>query len=314
VTGTSSWEIDEGSRYIGFREAFERICSTLRPIGTEEIPLGMSANRIAAGDAVALVSYPSADISLKDGFALRSADVAQASRRRPASLKIIGSVFAGSSFRGQVNPGSAVKVCSGAPIPAGADAVISAEFSEEISKDEVRIRADAGIGRNILRSGDEVRAGSVIVGEGGIFLPGIMGMAAAAGISRVHVYRRPKAALLAVGDEVVAAGGQLQAGQVYASNLVTLEAWLHSFGIDCVTSIVKDDTNAIKLELDRRLSAVDVLLTSGGAWGSERDLVIGVLEELGWHRVFHHVRMGPGKGISFGCEKCRRSASRRPGQ
>ena len=298
--GAGSVEIDDGSRYVGYREAFELVCSKVAPIGAEEIPVGLSANRIAAGDAVAALSYPSIDISLKDGFALKSADVAQALRRRPVSLKIIGSAFAGSSFPGQVSPGCAVKVCSGAPIPAGAEAVIPAEFCEEVSKVEVRVHADAGMGRNILRTGDEVKAGAVIAREGDVFLPGSMGLAAAAGISRVRVYRRPKAAVIAVGDEVVASGRPLRAGQVYASNLITLESWLNSFGVDCVTSVVRDDADAIKLELVERLSGIDVILTSGGAWGSERDLVVGTLEELGWKKVFHHVRMGPGKGMAFG--------------
>jgi molybdopterin molybdotransferase len=103
-----------------------------------------------------------------------------------------------------------------------------------------------------------------------------------------------------VGDEVVAPGGQLNAGQLYASNLVTMAAWLASFNIPCDTSVVRDDNDAIRLELQRHLPGADVILTSGGAWGSERDLVVGVLAELGWQEIFHHVRIGPGKGIAFG--------------
>lgn len=293
-------ELDEGTDYIGYREAFELICSIMRPIGAEEISLELSINRVAAEDTAALISYPSTDVSLKDGFAVKSADVAQASRHQPISLKIIGNAFAGSSFPDKVRPGSAVKVCSGATIPSGADAVVSGEFCEEVPEQEVQIRADAASGRNVLRSGGEVISGTVIVREGEVFLPGNMGLAAAAGISKVSVYRRPKAAILGVGDEVVAPGGRLRPGQLYASNLVTIKAWLDSFGIDCITSVVRDNVDAIKQELEKQLPGFDVILTSGGAWGSERDLVIGTLGELGWQEMFHHVRMGPGKGISFG--------------
>ena len=105
---------------------------------------------------------------------------------------------------------------------------------------------------------------------------------------------------VAVGDEVVAPGGHLHPGQLYASNLVTIGGWLASFGISYDTAVVKDNKDAIRQKLVNLLPNVDAILTSGGAWGSERDLVVGVLDELGWHKSFHHVRMGPGKGIAFG--------------
>ena len=92
----------------------------------------------------------------------------------------------------------------------------------------------------------------------------------------------------------------MQAGQLYASNLVTMGAWLSYFQVDYVSSVVNDNEEAIRKELIDVLPSVDVILTSGGAWGSERDLVIGVLDALGWQEIFHHVRMGPGKGIAFG--------------
>jgi len=293
-------EIDEGTDYVGYREAFDLICSNVRPVGVEEISLDASAGRVVAEDMVALVSYPSLDVSLKDGFAVRSADVADASVQRPVRLRLTGSVFAGSGFEGEVKPGSAVKVCSGAPIPHGAEAVVAGEFCEEVSPEEVCIRADADVGRNILRAGGEVKAGATIVRKGGKLFPGYLGLAAAAGISRVGVYRRPLVAVVGVGDEVVAPGENLSPGQLYASNLVTMAAWLASFGISRITSVVTDDEAAIKRELLDHIASVDVILTSGGAWGSERDLVVGCLEKLGWHEVFHHVRMGPGKGIAFG--------------
>ncbi len=297
---TDNNEIDEGIGYVGYREAFDLIASNVRPVGVEEIPLDSGVGRIVAADVVARISYPGTDVSLKDGYAVKSEDVAGASVRHPVHLKLIGSVFAGSEFKGEVIGGTAVKVCSGASIPRGAGAVVSGEFGEELSPREVSIKANAAPGRNILRAGGEVTAGAVIVSRGGRLLPGYMGLAAAAGINRVSVYRRPLVAIVGVGDEVVAPGENLRPGQLYASNLVTMQAWLASFGISCVTSVVKDNERAIKQELIRCLPGVDVILTSGGAWGSERDLVIGSLDKLGWREIFHHVRMGPGKGIAFG--------------
>jgi molybdopterin molybdotransferase len=297
---TDASEIDEGIGYVGYREAFDLIGSHVRPVGAEEIPLDAGAGRIAAADVVARVSYPSVDVSLKDGFAVKSADVASASVQHPVRLEIIGSVFAGSKFDGELSVGSAVRVCSGAPIPRGAEAVVSGEFGEELPPGQVSLRADALPGRNILPAGGEVAAGTVIVKSGGRLTPGFLGLAAAAGISRVSVYRRPLVAVVGVGDEVVAPGQNLRPGQLYASNLVTMQAWLLSYGITSVTSVVTDSEEAIARELLACLPRVDAILTSGGAWGSERDLVIGSLHKLDWREIFHHVRMGPGKGIAFG--------------
>jgi molybdopterin molybdotransferase len=297
---STSSEIDEGTGYVGYRDAFHLVSSNVRPVGTEEVPLDLSVGRIVSDELRAKVSYPAGDVSLKDGFAVRSEDVESASLERPVELKISGFAFAGSGFEGEVSPGYAVKICSGGPIPRGSDAVVSGEFCEETVPDSVSIRADAHPGRNVLAGGGEIRAGATIAGKGEALLPGCVGLAAAAGISRVNVFRRPKAALVGVGDEVVAPGSRLDHGQLYASNIVTVGARLTSFGISHDWSIVKDDAEAIKKQLLECLPCADVILTSGGAWGSERDLVVGVLRRLGWQEIFHHVRMGPGKGIAFG--------------
>ena len=293
-------EIDEGAGYIGYEEAFNLVCSNLQSVGVEEMPLDSCVGRVLSEDLVALISYPSMDISLKDGFAVRSEEVSAASVHRPVCLRVIGSVFAGSGFEGEVKQGSAVKICSGAPIPQGLNAVVSGEFCREASADEVWICADAEPGRNVLHSGGEITAGSTIARRGEVLRPGCLGLAAAAGISRVRAYRRPRAALIGVGDEVISPGQRLLPNQLYASNLVTIGAWLTSFGVPYVWSVVKDNEKAIKTELLEHLASVDTILTSGGAWGSERDLVVGTLHGLGWQKMFHNVRMGPGKGIAFG--------------
>ena len=296
-------EIDDGGGYTGFQEAFNLVCSNLKPLGRDFIPLESSLDRIAAADIVAPMSYPSDDVSLKDGFAIRAADISSASRLQPVALKVVGSAFAGFDFDGEVTAGNAVRICSGARIPAGADAVVASEFCREISDVDVHVLADAAAGRNVLGAGSEVKGGSEIIKDGDLFRPGNMGLAAAAGVSMACVYRRPKAAVVGIGDEVVAPGEVLLPGQLYASNLVTMCAWLNSFGVQCETCVVKDNARGISYVLEKLMDRIDVILTSGGAWGSERDLVVGTLEGLGWKKIFHHVRMGPGKGIAFGMWK-----------
>ncbi len=293
-------EIDEGTDYVGYREAFDLINANVKTAGTEELALAAGVGRVTAVDIIAAESYPTADVSLKDGYAIISGDIEKAAPDNPVRLKITGSVYAGMKPGGKVTSGSAVKICSGGRIPPGAEAVVSIEFTEEAGEDAILVKADATRGRNIMNAGREVRAGDIIVKQGEKLLPGYLGLAAAAGIDKVTVYRRPELAIIGVGDEVVAPGGQLNPGQLYASNLVTMEAWLSFFGISCVASVVEDNEAAIAREFKKYFKKADVILTSGGAWGSERDLVVGVLNKLGWHELFHHVRMGPGKGIAFG--------------
>ncbi len=293
-------EIDEGSGYIGFREALDIIEANVRLLGEETLPLDLCVYRVASAGAVARVSNPTNDVSLKDGFAVRSADVASAEKNKPVCLKMDGSAFAGTGCQGRVKDGTAIKICSGASIPEGADAVVASEFCEEQRTGDVLVKADAGVGRNIMQAGVEVQAGAVIARQGEIFLPGSLGLAAAAGLNRLMVYRQPRVAIVSVGDEVVAPGEELNAGQLYASNMVTMKSWLSCFNIPCVTSLVADDEGSIMREFEKHVPGVDAILTSGGAWGSERDLVGGALDKLGWQRRFHYVRMGPGKGVAFG--------------
>jgi len=256
-------EIDEGNSYIGYSEAFNIIKTNVHPLEVEELTINMCAGRIAASDLVALISYPSTDVSLKDGFAVKSADIVNADSDKPVCLTVDGAAFAGIKYEGRVKHGSAVKICSGSQIPHGADAVVSGEFCQEVSGGEVLVKADAGPGRNILHVGVEVEAGEVIVRNGEKLLPGKLGLAAAAGIDRVKVHRQPHVAIISIGDEVVAPGLKLNSGQLYASNMVTMEAWLAASGIPCVTSITSDNEANIKLNVNKHLPDADIILTSG---------------------------------------------------
>ena len=295
----ASGEIDEGANYIGYGAALDLVYAHVHTVGIDEIHIPEGVGRISAEDLTARISNPSSDVSLKDGFAVKSSDIAEASPEKPVRLRIIGESFAGSKFEGEVRHGTCVSICSGSPIPGGGEAVVSTEFCQRGTTD-VQVRADAAPGRNILRAGEDIKAGSIIVEKNGIFLPGLLGLTAAGGIQKIRVYRRPRVALIAIGDEVVAPGGPLHPGQLYASNIVTTGAWLDAFQIPFTTAIVGDTGDAIGTELAGCLPEVDTVVTTGGAWLSERDLVAGVLKEMGWHKVFHHVRMGPGKGIIFG--------------
>jgi molybdopterin molybdotransferase len=127
-----------------------------------------------------------------------------------------------------------------------------------------------------------------------------VGLLAAAGHASVPVYRRPRVAILATGDEVIAPGVPLTPGKLYASNVATLAAWCTGAGLAVSARILPDVREAILAGLQECAAEHDAILTSGGAWNSDRDLVVRLLDELGWHKHYHRVRMGPGKAVAFG--------------
>jgi len=295
-------EVDEGTDYTGYKEALHQILSRNAALRIEEVGLEGCLGRVLAVNVTARVDSPSADVSLKDGYALRSHDVTEATEDSPARLRLTASAFAGSKCAVRVESGTAVKALSGALIPQGADAVAAEEFCHE-KCNEVVVRIQVEPGQNILPRGEDIKAGAVLFRRGEQLLPGRIGLLAAAGLDRVSVFARPMVAVLSIGDEVVAPGGKLVSGQLYASNMVTLKAWLSAFGIPSMVRVVGDNTKAIRQALLRLHDSADAILTSGGAWGSERDLIVSLLDGLGWTKVFHRVRIGPGKGAAFGLWK-----------
>ena len=181
----------------------------------------------------------------------------------------------------------------------GAEAVVSEEFAHDDGY-AVTVTNNAEPGRNILRRGGDVCVGQLLVSVGARLRPAQVGLLAASGYDVVPVIRLPNVAIIATGTEVIAPGEKLEEGKLFASNLVTLSAWCTLYGMQTRVGVVEDQADAIKDRLLRMVAASDAVLTSGGAWTGEHDLVIRLLDELGWRRVYHKVKMGPGKAIGFG--------------
>ena len=181
----------------------------------------------------------------------------------------------------------------------GADAVVSEEFAHDDGY-AVTVTNNAEPGRNILRRGGDVCVGQLLASAGARLRPAQVGLLAAGGYNEASVIRLPRVAIIATGDEVIAPGEKLEEGKLFASNAVTLAAWCTLYGIQTRLSVVGDQIDAIKDRLLEVVAASDAIITSGGAWTGEHDLVIRLLDELGWHKVFHKVKMGPGKAIGFG--------------
>jgi len=284
---------------IGLEEALSMVLGTLKTLTPVALPVDEVCGLIAAEDLFAAADCPSATSSLKDGYAVVSKDIEEASKDHPVKLRVTGMSAAGDSTSGAVEPGSAIKVLTGARLPQGADAVISIEFTRE-QANQVLCLKNAEPGRNVLSRGTDVETGDLVVSKGEMLTPALTGLLAAGGVYQVPVFPGPRVAIVATGDEVVAPGGPLKPGQLYASNLVTLNSWLRHFGFPVKSRVVKDNPKEIRRTFTSMLSDADALLTSGGAWKSERDLTVRVLDEMGWELIFHRVRMGPGKAVAMG--------------
>jgi molybdopterin molybdotransferase len=286
--------------FARFEDALAATLSEIDPLPAETIPVSHLVGRIPSDDLIAEVDSPSTDVSLKDGYAVRSADVAAAAPEHPVPLKLIGDLAAaGDPALATILPGEAVRILSGATIPEGADAVLAEEFAIQ-QGDRIVASADAGPGRNILPKGTDVCKGQCIIPAGAPLRPAQVGLLAAAGHHEAAVVKQPRVAIIATGTEVVAPGHLLAPGKVFASNLVTLSAWCRHYGLAASTTVVADDRQAIEAALLEALEEHDSLITSGGAWTGERDLVARLLDSMGWRKVFHRVRMGPGKAVGFG--------------
>ncbi len=284
---------------IGYPEAIATTLEAIKPLETAIIPLFDGVDGVVAEDLHAKVNSPSVDASMKDGYAVRSGEIENATLEHPVALKIIGTAAAGVKCNRAVRPGTAVRILTGAKIPQGANAVVAEEFTEAEAK-RVRVTNTAEPGRNILAAGSDVALDELMCAKGDRLVPGMVGILAAAGYGDIPVYARPSVAIIATGDEVVVPGRPLAEGKLYASNLVTLNAWCHRYGMKTTLDIVSDKPEVILKTLKAAVEAHDAVLTSGGAWTGDRDFVVRMLETLGWKQFFHRIRIGPGKAVGFG--------------
>ncbi|MCP4576217.1 MAG: molybdopterin molybdotransferase MoeA [Deltaproteobacteria bacterium] len=284
---------------IGLKEALSLTFNAIGTLKPVPVPVHEGCGLVASEDLAGVVDCPSATSSLRDGYAVISADIEKASRGNGIPLMVSGTLAAGDPTCKTVRPGETIQVLTGAVIPKGADAVVSVEFTE-LQGDRVVCYRDAPPGCNLLFQGSDVATDDLIVNRGQLLTPALTGFLAAGGLDRVTVFPSPRVAVVATGDEVIAPGHPLKPGQLYASNIVTLYSWLRHFGMPGETAVVRDDPHELEKTFQDLLKKNDALLTSGGAWKSERDLTTKILDEMGWEMLFHRVRIGPGKAVALG--------------
>ena len=284
---------------MGLEEALRLTLQRIQPLPFEEASLQEAVGRVAAMELSARIDSPAQATSRKDGYALRASDAASATPANPARLRVLGRMAAGGEEDIALEPGATVRVLTGARIPEGADTVVAEEYTS-LEQGEVLIDTLDDTAKNILPQGGDVALGQPLLGAGQVVSPVMAGLLAAAGHHIIPVRARPRVGILGTGDEIVAPGRPLKRGELYASNIITLAGFCERQGMAASLSIVGDQRGAMRDAMSELLAQADALITSGGAWRGDRDLVAEVLGELGWQKVFHRIRMGPGKAVGFG--------------
>ncbi|WP_188262234.1 gephyrin-like molybdotransferase Glp [Azospirillum tabaci] len=278
-------------------EARARILAAFTALPAETVPLPDALGHVLAEPAVARLTQPPFAAAAMDGWAVRAADIVQASEVAPITLRRIGESAAGHAFAGSVGAGEAVRIFTGAPLPAGADAVVMQEDCEDAG-DRVRVGRAVPTGRFIRPAGLDFTAGEDLLPKGRLLTARDVALAAAANLPWLRVHRRPRVAVLATGDEIALPGDPLGPSQIVSSNALGLCALIASQGgVAHNLGVAKDDPEHLAA-MAAGAAGCDLLVTTGGASQGEHDHVRDVLGGLSLD--FYRVAMKPGKPLIFG--------------
>jgi molybdopterin molybdotransferase len=282
---------------ISFEDALADVLTEARALESESVAVGEAGGRFLHSDLVAAHDSPRFDNSAVDGYAVRSSDLAAA----PVSLRIIGTVYAGddaSSF--EIKSGECARTMTGATVVRGADAVVMQE-DVTVDGDRAHFAEPAKAEQAVRRAGEEYRAGDLLVTGGSLCTPSVLALAAAQGLAKVDVGRRPRVGIVVTGSELAKPGTALTSGQIYESNSVALSVAARALtGVEPLVRSVGDDKEATRNAFESIVAECDVVVFSGGASVGEKDLVRSTLLECGMREVFWRISMKPGKPVFFG--------------
>ena len=278
-------------------DALAQLLEGAGPLGPETIALGDAAGRVLSADIPALRTQPPFHASAMDGYAVRAGDAG-----KQAVLTVIGEVAAGQTAAVTVEPGTAMRIFTGAPVPSGADAILIQENARTHADGTITITEPVSPGNAIRPAGLDFAEGQGLLAAGTRLTPAALGLAAAGGHASLPVWRKPRVAVLSTGDELVAPGQTPGPGQIVSSNSIALAALLSRAGADVSDlGIARDTPEALEEALDRALAlAPDLLVTIGGASVGDHDLVRPVLTGRGMDLAFWKIAMRPGKPMMAG--------------
>ena len=276
-------------------QALERLLARVEPVdGTETVSIAAGLGRVLAEPVTSAINVPAWDNSAMDGYAIRHADLAADAGR----LRVAQRIPAGSSGSA-LEPGTAARIFTGAPVPEGCDTVVVQEICE-VAGDWVQIPLDCGTDANIRRLGEDIRAGAEVIAAGTRLTPQHLGLAASVGAARIRVHRRLRVAVFSSGDELVMPGEPLGPGQIYNSNRFMLFGLLEQLGCELVDlGIVEDSLAATEQTLLRGAAQADLIVGSGGVSVGEEDHIKSALERVGTLELWT-IAIRPGKPLAFG--------------
>jgi molybdopterin molybdotransferase len=266
------------------------------PLGAVEVGHDRAVGSVLAGAVVASELVPPFDNTAVDGYAVRAEDLADV----PAELLVVDELAAGSAPTREVGPGEAIRIMTGAPMPAGADAVAMVEDSERIGDDRVRLHRPVEVGAAVRRAGDDVCVGDLLFDAGTVVTPAIEAVLASVNARTVSVYRRARVAVMSTGDELVDDGSPLRLGQIRESNKTMLAALLDGAGCEVVDlGVVRDDEAELERVLRAAADECDAIVTSGGVSMGDYDVVKAVLGRIA-DMTWMQIAIKPAKPFAFG--------------
>jgi molybdopterin molybdotransferase len=281
---------------LSVEQARARLLSNVVRLSTERVPLSESASRTLAEHLVAEVALPPFDCSAMDGYAVASAD---ARGHSPFTLPVAGEASAGTT-PAPLEPGTACRIFTGAPLPRGANAVIMQEHVTR-STNAIRFDASPASGQHVRRAGEDLARGAVALSAGSRLSPGALALASMLDRAQVIVARRPRVTILCTGDELRAPGEPSWPGSIPESNSASLAALARQAGAATrIAPIARDEPTATQRAIEEALDGTDVLITVGGVSVGDRDLVRPALERAGVALDFWRVAIRPGKPLAVG--------------
>ena len=281
-------------------EAQKRILAHPLPImPTERVSLLQAWGRVLAEDIVSGDDIPRFTNSSMDGFAVLANDLSQASTAQPVALRVKGTIAAGHPSAQPLAPGEAYKIMTGAPLPEGADAVVQSEWTQIPEENQVLALAAVRPGQNVRPKGQDIQRGEQVLQAGSVIKAPIVGILATVGRKEVMVYRKPRVAIIATGDELVDPGQELEPGKICNSNSYALAASSLAAGAEPLIFPPAADTQEMISQRFRQASSADIILSSGGVSVGDFDWVKNVLSTEGSLELWR-VNMKPGKPVTFG--------------
>lgn len=285
---------------IPLDEALALVMEHAAPVdSTEQVGIRDAAGRVVAADIASAVDVPPFDRAAMDGYAVVAEDTFGAGRYEPKLLRSIEKVYTGSVPTRPVARGECIEIATGAPMPAGADAVVMVEETERTGDDTVRVFTPVYPGQHVGRRAADIVAGQQVLAAGTVLNPSRIGALAATGAIEVTVFARPRVAILSTGNEIIVPGQALGPGQIYDINQFALAAIIGEHGGETVPGATAPDELPELTAAIQRAASEDIIVFSGGSSVGERDLILDALQQIG-EVLFHGIAVKPGKPTVFG--------------